>query len=119
MKIKLLAIGITLVFLIVGFIGCTELESIRSDDDKVIESNDEEKFIGTWKSTIDELLTFVDDGTIIGTNGENGNWKLNDGKLILTLYSKSFVMNYYFSDNDNTLNTSQVEGSGKDTWKKV
>jgi hypothetical protein len=79
-----------------------ELENLGSDKDK---------FIGTWHSS-SEIMTFVSDGTLIGTHGETGTWKLDGGKLIFSFYLSSFVMSYSFPD-DKTLDLNgQI-------WEKV
>jgi hypothetical protein len=76
-----------------------------------LENSDKDKFIGTWHSS-SEIMTFVSDGTLIGTHGETGTWKLDGGKLIFSFYLSSFVMSYSFPD-DKTLDLNgQI-------WEKV
>ncbi len=59
MNKKFIAIGIVFVFLMITFSGCNDLNLISSDNGK---------FIGTWVSEIGETLTYMSDGTLIGTN---------------------------------------------------
>jgi hypothetical protein len=84
-----------------------------------LENSDKDKFIGTWHSS-SETMTFVSDGTLIGTHGETGTWKLDGGKLIFSFYLSSFVMSYSFSDDKRSLILSDItlDLNGQ-IWEKV
>jgi len=95
MNKKLISIGITLVFLIVGFSGCVSEES---------------KFVGKWENNLGFVIyTFYGDGKYKGTVTE-GTFKIENGKLICISddgYTVSY--NYNISDDGKTL---MLEGIG-------
>ena len=95
MNKKLISIGITLVFLIVGFSGCVSKES---------------KFVGKWENNLGFVIyTFYGDGKYKGTVTE-GTFEIENGKLICISddgYTVSY--NYNISDDGKTL---MLEGIG-------
>lgn len=87
--------------------GCTEVNPT---------SNDENKFVGTWKSS-GGTITFLSNGTC-SLKDIVGEWKINDGKLLLTLEEVSLSKeNFYsFSDNDNTLTLTSVQSGSSEVF---
>jgi hypothetical protein len=112
MNKKLIAIGIVLVFLMVGFSGCT-------NNPLDIERN---KFIGTWTcikgASKGTSITCFSDGT--------GSlvfmsmiWSLKDGKFVISYDSAvSIAYNYLFSNDDNQLTLTAVGSSTSEVFVK-
>ena len=116
MKKQLIAVGIIVIFLIVGLSGCNS-NSTKSD---------EEKLIGIWTYSISlgnetasasyDFLSNKMFKIITSYNGEvytmNGTWNIMNNKLLITLEGQDTVINdYIFSNNDTKLKISDSSGS--------
>lgn len=116
MKKQLIAVGIIIIFLIVGLSGCNSNST----------NSDEEKLIGIWTYSISlgnetasasyDFLSNKMFKIITSYNGEvytvNGTWNVMDNKLLITLEGQDTVINdYIFSNNDTKLKISDSSGS--------
>ena len=116
MKKQLIAVGIIIIFLIVGLSGCNSNST----------NSDEEKLIGIWtysislgNETASASYVFLSNKMfkiITSYNGEvytvNGTWNIMDNKLLITLEGQDTVINdYIFSNNDTKLKISDSSGS--------
>jgi len=104
MNFKLIAIGITLVFLIVGFCGCL---------------NDKNKFVGEWEMGGMTVFSFREDGTYTSTL-TRGIYEVKDGKLICKATNMNVVLSYdyTFTDNDNILLLNGIGGADSGTLRR-
>jgi hypothetical protein len=103
--------GILLLFIMVGFTGCTQ------------PGNDRDKFIGTWVTEVKhnpmdgsnytETSTFYANGSYVTTNlglGHiPGSWHLDGGNLIIDTYYPG-AYQYTFSQNNTHLRLVPVSG---------
>ena len=106
MNKKLIAIGIMLVFLIVGLNGCIE----ENSDDKVDEV-DYNKFIGTWVPTSNNTSSFTlfSNGTGWYFNNTSIDWGLEDGYFYLIFLKKGVIYcEYTFSENNSKLRVKNL-----------
>ncbi len=103
MNKHLIVIGIVVLLLVVGLSGCNEISNPLS-------SNDDNRFVGTWKSN-GYTITFFSDGE--GSEmGIGFQWEIKDDKLVretdITGVLQSMVYGYQFSDSDTTLTLTDV-----------
>ena len=93
---KIIILGIIIILLVVSFSGCNDLSNPLSSE--------EDKFVGTWKSSSYSLVCFSD-----GTGSYmdfSMIWKLKDGKFVIEIgniplvddVSITDVYDYSFSD---------------------
>ena len=104
MKKELLLVGISLLLLCIGLVGCVK-------DQIPNEGSDWTKFLGTWNNNEQGIsITFFTDG-IATTNNTNYTWDVEEGNLILRNLSLSsqFMYTYAFSNNDQTLTLTNTE----------
>jgi len=74
-------------------------------------TNDENKFIGTWKSIhIEYFITFNSNKTFTTNNGTTGTWETNQGTIILSVIDdkRPYAYGYSFSNNDKTLTFNSI-----------
>jgi len=114
MKKQLMIVGIIIILLTVGLIGCNENTS----------KSDEEKIIGTWTnrdmhdgSIESNSYIFYSNKTfkVIGSYESevlniNGTWNITDNKLVMTAEGETKTADYKFSDNNKTLTLTDKNG---------
>lgn len=103
MKKQLIAVGIMVTLLVIGFSGCTENSS-----------EDRSKFIGKWLSN-QNLFIFYSNGTfdsVFYGDSNDGTWELKDEKLVMYWNYGEMIMDYSFSNNDDTLTLSLAGDDG-------
>jgi hypothetical protein len=110
MKKQLMIVGIVLIFLVVGFSGCSE-------------KSDEEKFVGTWKNTEPSYntITFQPDGNG-SSSGLSMFWEIKDGKLVVTTSISGVphetIYDYVFSNDDQSLTLTDTYSELSYTYAK-
>jgi hypothetical protein len=104
LKKNLLLIIIFMVISLVILSGCSEENNILTDE--------ELRFVGTWYGggIINDVVAFFTDGYCSYYLDLNCLWKVEDGKLIITLEDKEEIYDYEFDDNDMVLRIF-VEGT--------
>lgn len=102
---KPLAIMVIGILIFTGLTGCI-------DNGKEIEglSNEEKKFVGTWKATNGLTYIFFSDGTGSYQDGTT-TWEIKDSNLVIYWMGDEivFTYTYIFSNNDKTLMLKSVE----------
>ena len=82
------------------------------------QSDEEKKFIGTWKTNTNELktylgktVTFFSDGTVSLEGMAGAVYKIKDGKLVIATEDEElqFPFDYTFSNNGNTLTLIHID----------
>ncbi len=111
---NLIVIGMVVLLLAVGLSGCNTIAP----------HPDRDKFIGSWKSTLNEMnsYTLESDGSLIYFGIKSGSWTVKDGnKLEFYLSdasgSSTIVYNYNFVDST-TLILSLVGTGFSETYIK-
>ena len=119
---------IVLMLIVLVFVGCTDINPLNSDKDKLV---------GTWKAEgkvvesgwikdfevmgLPEVLIFFSDGTVSFDYIE-GTYEIKDGKLVLEFVGEGGIVNlvfdYYFSDNDTKLHLVSLSGERSCTYIK-
>jgi len=107
MNIKIITIGITVVFLMILLIGCYQ------KNNQNISKFESELFVGTWKynrvigppdlppaATVEIVVLYEN-----GSGNFNGkiNWSLDDGKFIIVRGEKITNYDYQFSNSNTRL----------------
>ena len=123
MKKEIILIIIILFILIVGLSGCYEIGN-KLDAER-------NKFVGTWIREYEDVygihndtMILFSDGTASLTSGLvsgiSAEWELKDGKFtLITLNGEmTTVYNYTFSNNEQTLTTSQVGSTSSKIYTK-
>jgi len=114
MNKKLIAIGIVLVFLVVGLSGCQDIGNNNPEKNK---------FIGTWEPANVNHPTLIcySDGT--GSLGNSQmDWELKDEKfLVKNLFQghTTFTYEYGFSDDNNTLSLKDLNTNVISDYKRI
>ena len=114
MNKHLFVIGTAVLLLVVGLSGC----------DSIVSHPDRDKFIGTWKSTINEFNTYTleGDGTLYYWGVKGGTWEVKDNNRLEFHYSGSggsgtVAYEYEFKDS-NTLILEPLGTGYSETYKK-
>jgi hypothetical protein len=111
MNKHLIVIGMTLMLLAVGLSGCNEISN-------PLTGNDDNRFVGTWKSN-GSTITFFSDGE--GSQYSlSFQWEIKDDKLVLEyqIAGSSTVYTYQFSNNDKSLTLTDVSIGTPRTYTK-
>ena len=103
---KILVVGILIVLMSVGLMGCNEV---------LLSSNIESKLVGTWvyhASGVDLEITFFSDGKFNDEYLFSGEYEIKDEKLVMTSTIDgtefSRVYDYYFTENNTKLHLTDV-----------
>jgi len=111
MKKILVIFGVLM--LVVLMCGCTELNG--SDDSQQVEDSEMSRFVGTWQNSeySYQTITCFSNGSCLYL-GEVGDYELKDGKFVFNFFilGESFVHDYVFSNNDNTLTLTRDSYTG-------
>jgi len=102
MNKQLIAVGIILVLLVVGFSGCTQKGTN-------VDTAEMSKFVGVWKASEYDIHIFSRDGTCKYLN-VLGRYGLENGQVTVNLDNGQKYMYYYhFSDNNTVLTLTHVD----------
>ena len=119
MEKKSALVWMTLILLIILLIGCV---STKTSEEKILGSWITERSVGQEETAV---FTFFPNGTFsleIKVNESNGDfitytiWEtytITDEKLVMILEGETEILEYFFSNNDNTL--TLIEDNGEST----
>lgn len=119
MKKKLVTVGITLILLIVILSGCT---STKTNEEKILGSWITEKSVGQEETAVFNFFSNATFSIEVTMNGSYGNfttytiWEtytITDKTLVMILGGKTEILEYFFSDDSNTL--TLIEDNGEST----
>lgn len=74
-------------------------------------SNEEKRFIGTWKGSGVHVMAFFPDRACSFHSDFSGYWEIKEGKLIIDLEYGELILDYEFSENDDIVTITE-EASG-------
>jgi hypothetical protein len=101
---KQLIFGVSILLICISFSGCFDNEQQESNNSELT------RFVGTWIHNYafgTETIICFSNGTC-SWNNISGYYDIKDGKFVIDLPSleieeNTYIFDYYFSDNDNTL----------------
>ncbi|KYK25230.1 hypothetical protein AYK24_10440 [Thermoplasmatales archaeon SG8-52-4] len=118
-KSNFIIIGILITLIVSIFSGC-----INNSDNNSNLSDESKKFVGTWKhgTSAGKLpITFSANGNC-DYEGEEANWEIKNGKLVIYLINKEteLVLDYNFLDNNQILEltNNNIDPPQIDDYKK-
>ena len=103
---NILVVGILIVLVSVGLMGCNEI---------LLSSNIDSRLVGTWVYTtygVDLVITFFSDGKFNDEYLFSGEYEIKDEKLVIssvidgTEFSR--VYDYYFTESNTKLHLTEV-----------
>ena len=119
MKKKLVTVGITLILLIIILSGCT---STKTNEEKILGSWITEKSVGQEETAVFNFFSNATFSIEVTVNGSYGNfttyaiWEtytITDKTLVMILGGETEILEYFFSDDSNTL--TLIEDNGEST----